>query len=65
VPVAVDEASAEADPQVADVDPTPPEAPSAREDDQRAFTPPPVSVEDLATVSSLPRLGILNRLRDR
>jgi cell division septum initiation protein DivIVA len=31
----------------------------------QAFTPPPVSVEDLATVSSLPRLGILSRLRDR
>ena len=31
----------------------------------QAFTPPPVSVEDLATVSTLPRLGILGRLRDR
>jgi hypothetical protein len=65
VPVAVDEASVEAEPPVAEADPTPPEVPGAREDDQRAFTPPPVSVEDLATVSSLPRLGILNRLRDR
>jgi cell division septum initiation protein DivIVA len=42
----------------------PPDGSGPREDDQRAFTPPPVSVEDLATVSSLPRLGILNRLRD-
>lgn len=37
---------------------------AAGENEGRGFTPPPVSVEDLAT-SSLPRLGILNRLRDR
>jgi hypothetical protein len=39
--------------------------PEAQPAEPRAFTPPPVSVEDLATVSSLPRLGIRSRLRDR
>lgn len=38
---------------------------SAGQADPGAFTPPPLSVEDLATVSSLPRLGIRNRLRGR
>ena len=52
-----------------DSDPAAEPAPHVAEEhtaqpDQRTFTPPPVSVEDLATVSSLPRLG-LGRLRGR
>jgi len=53
-----------------DSNPAPEAAPREAEEQTnqaapQAFTPPPVSVEDLATVSSLPRLGIRSRLRDR